>query len=449
MIQRISYWFSFILVSFLFIASSFAQDSTVIYRFDIKEEIAPPIWRTTKLAMEEANELKVDAIIIDMDTYGGQVDMADSIRTKILRSKIPVFVVINNNAASAGAFISLACDSIYMHPGSTIGAATVVNQSGEAVPDKYQSYMRSKMRATAEQNGRNPDIAEAMVDPDKYVPGISDSGKVLTFTSTEAMQHGYCEGEVNSVEEALKKAGYDNYELISHKQTSVDKIIGYLINPAISGVLILVIIGGIYYELQSPGIGFPIIASLIAAVVFFAPYYLQGLTDNWEIIVFVIGLLLVALEVFVIPGFGIAGISGILFIVVGLTLAMIDNVGFDFTWVSTTKIVVALTTVLVSVSTSVVGGIFFLPAIIKRSPIKGIVLEDEQDVSRGFVSSTSEYAELVGKTGVCYTDLRPSGKVEIDQELYDAASAEGFVEKGTPVEVIKYQGAQLFIRKIN
>ncbi|NNM15988.1 MAG: nodulation protein NfeD, partial [Bacteroidia bacterium] len=143
------------------------QDSTVlIYNFKMDKEIAPPMWRITDLAIDEAEKMKADFICIEMNTYGGMLDAADSIRTKILNTDIPVYVFINNNAASAGALISIACDKIYMTSGANIGAATVVDQNAEALPDKYQSYMRSMMRATAEANDRDPQIAEAMVDPD-------------------------------------------------------------------------------------------------------------------------------------------------------------------------------------------------------------------------------------------------------------------------------------------
>ncbi|HYW96993.1 MAG TPA: nodulation protein NfeD, partial [Bacteroidales bacterium] len=131
------------------------EKKTLVYKFDIKEEIAAPVWRITQEAFRDAYEKKADVIIIDMNTYGGLVDKADSIRTKILNSTIPVYVFINDNAASAGALISIACDSIYMKPGAKIGAATVVNQTGQAMPDKYQSYMRATMRATAEAHGKD------------------------------------------------------------------------------------------------------------------------------------------------------------------------------------------------------------------------------------------------------------------------------------------------------
>ena len=187
--------------------------------------------RTTQKAFAEAKEQGADIILIHMNTYGGLVDAADSIRTKILNSDIPVYVFIDNNAASAGALIAIACDSIYMAPVASIGAATVVDQTGKPVPDKYQSYMRSWMRSTAEATGRDPDIAQAMVDPDIYIAGIVDTGKVLTLTTSEAIRYGYCEGRVENIAELMDDAHIPRYEIISHKKTGADKIIGWLISP--------------------------------------------------------------------------------------------------------------------------------------------------------------------------------------------------------------------------
>jgi len=318
----------------------FSQDSSFrIYKFDIKEEIAPPVWHHTQKAFDEAEELNSDLIIIHMNTYGGMLDAADSIRTAILKSDIPVYVFIDNNAASAGALISIACDSIYMHPGANIGAATVVDQSGKPLPDKYQSYMRSMMRSTAEASGRDPEIAQAMVDPRIYVEGISDTGQVLTFTSKEAVKFKFCEGIAESVEEVLELANIEEYTIIEQKLTFTDKIIKLLINPFVSGILIMVIIGGIYFELQTPGIGFPIAASILAAVVYFMPLYIEGLAEHWEIVIFIVGVILIAVEIFAIPGFGVAGILGIIMIVAGLTLSMTGNIGFDFTGIEITGLV--------------------------------------------------------------------------------------------------------------
>jgi len=300
------------------------KNKKLVYKVDIKEEIGPKIWRNVKKSFDEANRLDVNCILIDMNTYGGMVVYADSIRTLILDQTKPIFVYINNNAASAGAMISIACDKIYMREGANIGAATVVNQSGEAMPDKYQSYMRSMIRATAQSHGkdtivengitsykwkRDPMIAEAMVDQDIYIKNVSDSGSVVTFTPHEAIQNGFCDGIANSVDEVLQRENINNYSILSYKTTFSDDVIGVLINPIIKGILIMLIFGGIYFELQSPGVGFPLAIALSACLLYFAPLYIEGFASNWEIIIFAIGIILILLEVFVVPGFGITGIS--------------------------------------------------------------------------------------------------------------------------------------------
>ena len=428
--------------------NAFASDTVKVYQFDLKAEIAPPALRVVQEAMNEAKDFDADILLVDLDTYGGRVDIADSIRTRFLRSDIPVYILVNNNAASAGALISIACDSIYMMPGSTIGAATVVDQSGQPVPDKYQSYMRQKMRATAEETNRNPDIAEAMVDPDKYVEGISDSGKVLTFTTQDAIKYGFCDGVASSKEEVLTLAGIDNYKTKTYTPTTIDKIIGWLINPAISGVLILVIIGGIYFELQSPGIGFPIAASAIAAVLFFAPYFLEGLAEQWELLIFFVGLILVAVEIFVIPGFGVAGVSGIILIIAGLTLSMIGNVGFDFEFVNAEKAMEALLVVLVSTIVGLGGSIIVAVQLLKSNLFTRIALNAVQSKEEGYVGTDPTEHSLVGKRGKTVTVLRPGGTVEIEGEYYDATAIDGYLEANTPIEVIKYQTAQITVRKV-
>lgn len=418
-----------------------------VYIFDIKEMIAPPVWRTTKLAIEAATDEEADIILIHMNTYGGTLDDADSIRTKILNSNIPVYVFIDKNAASAGALISIACDSIYMAPGANIGAATVVNQQGEQMPDKYQSYMRSMMRSTAEAKGRDVDIAQAMVDPKVYIAGISDTGQVLTFTVTEAIKNDFCEGQVNSIDEILQITGNDDCEVIRHQLTATDKIIGWLINPIISGILIMIIVGGIYFELQTPGIGFPITAAAIAALLYFAPLYIEGLANNWEILVFVVGLILIAVEIFAIPGFGVAGVLGITLMVTGLTLSMVDQIGpgtFDY---DLSKLVKAFFIVIIAFFVSIVGSIVLSKQLFTSTTFGNLALSKTQVTDEGYTSATESYKEMLNKTGVSRTILRPAGKVEIAGDLYDAVALISYINKGEKIIVVDYQNAQLIVKK--
>jgi len=439
-------------------------DKIIIFKYEMTEQIAPAIWRITKKSFEEAIKMGADYILIHMNTYGGLLDAADSIRTMILNSPIPVFVFIDNNAASAGALIAIACDSIYMRPGGSIGAATVVDQTGKPVPDKYQSFMRSTMRATAEAHGkdtiikgndtilqwrRDPKIAEAMVDPSIYIEGIIDTGKVLTLTTEEAIRYGFCEGEASSIKEVMELAGIDNYEIKEYKLSALDKIIGFLLHPIVSGLLIMLIVGGIYFELQSPGIGFPLAAAVVAAILYFAPLYLEGLAQNWELLIFIIGLILIVVEIFAIPGFGVAGISGIILVVGGLTLAMVDNVVFDFNFsyafatVVKSFFIVAIAIFLGFILSIWLGGKLFTA----KKTFGNLALNRDMKSEDGFIGVESQPKELIGRTGIADSILRPSGKVIIDGDIYDAKAEYGYINKGEKVKVIRYETGQIYVVK--
>lgn len=430
-----------------------------IYKFAIDDEINSKTWIYTQEALKEANTLNPDLIILHLNTYGGEVVYADSIRTAILRCETPIVAYIDNNAASAGALISIACDRIYMRTGSQIGAATVISGvDGSKMSDKYQSYMRATMRATAESHGkdslgrwrRDPLIAEAMVDESIYIKGVIDTGKILTFTTKEAIEHHYCEAEVENLDQLLTLEGYDpsQCKISEYKPSLYDKLKGTLMGSALRSLLIMLIIGGIYYELQQPGIGFPLAVAIGAAVLYFAPLYLDGLAAYWEMTVFVIGIILLLLELFVIPGFGIAGISGILCVIFGLVLAMLNNDFFDFTPI----VIPDLNQALLTVFLGLILGTALIIYLVSRIGTKGIfgrlALAKEQTTDEGYVGVPTERINIVGSEGIATTDLRPAGKIIIDRKHYDAVSQYGdFIEKGTSIIVTKYEATQLYVRK--
>lgn len=445
--MRLHFLFVFIFVLTCF--SLNAQDkANKVYTFKIDSNIDPAMNRRVKLALEEAKKSEATLILIEMDTYGGAVNDADEIRTMILESEIPVYVFINKDAASAGALISIACDSIYMAPGGSIGAATVVSGAdGAAAPDKYQSYMRSMMRSTAEAKGRDPRIAEGMVDEKIEIEGISEAGTVITFSVSEAIKHGFCEGEYKSIDEILKAQNLDTAEIIAYEEDFIDKIISFFLNPAISGVLILIIIGGIYFELQTPGVGFPILAAVVATLLYFIPFYLNGLAENWEILVFITGIILLAVELFVIPGFGIFGVLGIVFILGGLVLGMLPNQDFNFDFVPASQLFGALLTVILAALASV-GLVFWLtPKINQWGAFSTITLSSTQERSEGYTSSIYA-ASLLGKEGIVHSRLRPSGRVEIDGEIYDASSRGDFIDQGEKIIVVSTEGTSLKVKKL-
>ena len=436
-----------------------------IFRFRIFSEINSTSWIHTQQAFAEAEELGADVILLHLNTYGGQVVFADSIRTKILNSKIPVHVFIDNNAASAGALISIACDSIYMRPGANIGAATVVNQGGEKMPDKYQSYMRSTIRATAESHGkdtiitptdtiikwvRDPKIAEAMVDERISIPGVIDSGKVLTFTALEAIDHGFCEGTAETVDEVIAKLNLKPYKLDTFQPTFYDSIKGFISSPVLQGILVLLIIGGLYFELQSPGIGFPLAISVAAAILYFAPLYIDGLAANWEILIFIIGVVLIGIEIFAIPGFGLAGISGIILALTGLTLSLLENTAFDFSPVDMSALLTAMLTVFSGIFGGFILSIWLSHKILttQKGPFSKLALQTSQPLDQGYVSVDAGLRQMIGKTGHAFTILRPSGRVEIEDKIYDARAAEGFIDKDEKIEVTAFGSGQLVVRKV-
>ena len=436
----------FVVLFCLICSTALAQKSNVMV-MEIKDEIDPRMLRYVKLAIEHAEKTKADYVIIDMDTYGGVLTDAKEIVDLIMDFKKPIWVYINSDAASAGALISIACDSIYMSPGATIGAATVVEGAGgQAAPDKYQAYMRGIMRATAEKNGRNPRIAEGMVDERIVIDSIKQEGRVITFTTSEALKFGYCEAEVESIEEIFKRNKIENYKIDTFKLGIVEKIIAFALNPFISGLLILVIIGGIYFELQTPGIGFPLFAAITALVLYLIPYYLNGLADYWEIIALFIGVILIIAEIFVIPGFGVAGVLGITFTVASLILIMLNNDYFNFEFVPLGDIVVATAVAFGGLTGGVVVLFFGGARLMQSKAFQRMALTETQESSKGYTVNTLTKS-MNGKTGTAYTVLRPSGKVMIDDQLFDAFTRGDYVEKGDSIIVIESEGVTLKVKR--
>lgn len=435
-----------LLLLLLLTSTAVFSQKTRVMVMEIKETIDPRMKRYVDLALDHARTTETDIVIIEMDTYGGILTDAKEIVDAIMHFEKPIWVFINSDAASAGALISIACDSIYMAPGATIGAATVVESTGQKAPDKYQSYMRSIMRSTAEEKGRDPRIAEGMVDEQLDLDSISPPGQVITFSTTEAIQYGYCEAKVNSIEEILERNGVDDYDLHTFQLSRTERIISFFLNPFISGILILVIIGGIYFELQTPGVGFPGFAALVALVLYLVPYYLNGLAENWEIIALFVGIALLALEIFVLPGFGIAGVSGITLMVTSMILIMLNNDWFDFGLVPTSSIIYATAATLGGIA----GGMALLfiggSKITQSRYFQRVALTDTQERAQGYTSSfISE--PMKGKVGKAYTVLRPSGKVIIDDQIYDAYTRGDYIDKDADIIVVNDEGTSLQVRR--
>lgn len=434
-----------------------------VYLLEISDEIGSTTWHYTRQAVKEAEAMGSPLLLLRLNTYGGSVEHADSIRTALLHYRGPVAAFIDNNAASAGALIALACDSVYMRRDATMGAATVVNGAdGAAMPDKYQSYMRAMMRATAESHGRdslgqwrrNPAVAEAMVDSRISVPGLIDSTKVLTFTPDEAMRWGYADGKAESVGEVLEALSVDDYSMTRYNPGWLDVLLGFLTNPAFQAILIMVMMGGIYFELQSPGMGFPSAAALTAAVLYFLPMCMNDTVSAWVVLLFAAGLILLLLEIFVVPGFGITGIAGISAMVVAIFMGLLENYSLprftggtpegNHAWAY------SILTLLGSIVLAV-GLIMYLTS--KHGPAfirKRSELTLTQKVDKGYIGVDTSVRKYVGQLAVTTTPLRPSGKIKIEGAgVFDAIAEQGYIEKNCYVRITRFSEAQLYVENID
>ena len=419
-----------------------ATDSlTVFYRIRLDQDIDQSAQRLVTLGLEKAVEQEADYVLLDLNTYGGALNAADSIRSALLRFDKPVVAYVNMQAASAGALISIACDSIYMKTGSSIGAATVVDQSGKVMPDKYQSFMRGMMRATAQANGRDPHVAESM----------TDTANVLSMTPSEAVDAGYCEGICESEYEVVQKVIGDNGFIIKNMEDDMsflDRLIQFLLNPLLQSIFMMMIIGGIFVEIRTPGIGLPLLTAIVGALLYFAPGYLGHLVSYWEILLFVAGLILIALEIFVIPGFGVAGISGIIAVVVSLTLAMIDNAEL-FHWDGTLNlqpVIMPMVIVIISSTVAIFGAVWLVRRLYPTKTFDHIALRQEMKAEDGFTGVVTGLETLVGESVTVFTDMRPSGKVMTkDGKIMEATlKYGGYASKGEVLNVVAAEQGRLY-----
>jgi membrane-bound serine protease (ClpP class) len=431
-----------IMICLFTVMLAYGSDSLkVFYRIRLDRDIDKAAQRLVVEGLDRAKKAEADYILLDLDTYGGAVDAADSIRSAILRCEIPVLAYVNMQAASAGALISIACDSIYMKTGSSIGAATVVDQTGNVMPDKYQSFMRGMMRSTAQATGRDPKIAESMVD----------TANVLSLTPEEAVKVGYCEGIYESEVEVMEAVASDKEFTVKNMEedlTWVDKLIDLLLNPLLQSIFMMMIIGGIFVEIRTPGIGLPLLTAIIGALLYFAPGYVGNLAEHWEILLFVVGLILIGIEIFVLPGFGVCGISGILCVVVALALSMVDNVEF-YKWDGSfdlRPLIKPLGIVVFSAAAAVFGSVWLVRKLYPTRSFDNIALRQEMKAEEGFVGVVSGMESLIGEEVTVFTDLRPSGKVQTaDGKIIEATlKFGGFASKGQKLKVLSAEQGRVY-----
>ncbi len=433
-----------ILLIIFLLASTFcvSQQKTVYLGFiegDIDLGLSPYVSRV----ISEAEKNNVDAIIFKINTFGGRVDAATQIKDAILSSKIKTVAFVNNRAISAGALIALSCITIVMAPGSNFGAATVVDQTGQKVGEKYQSYMRSEMRSTAEKNGRPTDIAQAMVDERIVIPGLSDSTQLVTLTSEEAVKYKMADTIISKLDDVLKYLNLGNAEVIDIRTNWAEDVVRFLSHPIISSILLMIGFFGLLAEIKTPGWGLPGTAGLIALALFFGSSYILQLASIIEILMFIVGIILIAVEIFVLPGFGVPGILGIILVFASIFFSLLGGDPFiNFETISLA--IIQLTIAIIAAIIMVFLLAKYLP---KTSAFSKLVLSESEKADQGFVSYPSE-TSLIGKTGKALTVLRPAGIAEIDGKKYDVIADNEYIEPGKVIKVIRVEGIKVVVSEI-
>ena len=417
-----------------------------VYHVDMKLEgmIDPGVSAFVERVIEDAEANEVDAIVFEIDTFGGRVDAATVIRDAILDSEALTIAFINKRAISAGALISLACDKIVMAQAGTMGATTPVDGSGTKASDKVTSYMRAEMRATAESTGRDAKIAEAMVDERVDIPGLSaEAGRPATLTTEQSLNYEMADETAESLRDVLSIYDLGEAEIVPIELNWAEHVVRLLTHPAVTSILLAVAMFGLIAEVRTPGWGLGGTLALVALGIFFGSHLVVKLAEWQELAIFAVGLGLLLVEVIVIPGFGIAGLAG-----VGLMLGsiVVTQLG-DFQLWNVDEIAA----VIVRLSASMVGA-FVLSLIMLRSlprmaSFNRLVLETETRASEGYVSSSREEDELLGKEGVTVSELRPAGIALIDGRRTDVVTDGEFVAVDQAVEVVEVSGNRVVVRR--
>jgi membrane-bound serine protease (ClpP class) len=408
-----------------------------------------PIDRTVELGLAafvrrvvESNE-DAAAIILEINTLGGRVDAAIQIRDAVLEATPRTVAFIHPRAISAGALIALACDNVIMSEGATIGAATPVQAGGgqaQAVGEKMVSYMRAEMRATAEANGRRGDIAEAMVDSEVVIDDIVEQGKLLTLDTDQAIKLGIADGRANTLDEVLQQLTLVSPKIDVTEVNWGEEIARWLTEPTISGLLLSVGMLGLMVAFYTRSVGAFTIAGFISLALFFGGHAVVNLVGWEEALLFLVGVILVIVEIFFIPGFGVPGVLGLICVITALVLSLVAmpiDVSFE-----TGLLADAMTRVLLSLLGAFVLALIVMRMLSRTEFGRSLVL---QTAEAGWLS-TPPASDLVGQTGKALTDLRPSGKVIIDGKRYEANSRREFIAKGARVRVVGKEGHELIVR---
>lgn len=424
--------FLFSAIFFLFFCSFnyvAAERADLVYQVPITGNIDNGLFKLTERALAEAHIKGANLVIFEIDTYGGYLDPAIKIRDLILKSNIYTVTYVRGRAWSAGALIALAGEKLVMAEGSSIGAAETRPEE-----EKYISAVRKEFKATAEARGRNTELAAAMVDKDIEIEGISPKGKLLTLTVDEAIEHQIADYKVANHFRLYEELGYSPGQIVEVEQSMAEKAARIITRPYVTIILLTIGLLGLIAEIFLPGFGLPGTVGLLSLTIVFSSHIYYGLAGWGLAVLFLAGLILLAVEIFVTPGFGLTGISGLILILASIYF-LFPN--FD-------AAMIGIATVLVL---SIAGFIIMLKFFGSSALSRRIALGESQTVEAGY-RAQSDRKELLNKKGKTVTPLRPAGIVEIDGERIDVVSEGRFIEKGVEVMVTKIAGNRIVVKKI-
>ena len=430
--------------------------SETIYRVPIHGTIDLGLPPYIERAIEEAEDEGADAIVFDINTFGGRVDAATQIKDAILSAKVTTVAFINRRAISAGALISLSCEKIYMSGGGLIGAATAVDMSGKKGSEKVISFMREEMASTAEKRGRSKEIARGMVDEELFFKNLiinGDSleiddlegrkeGKLISLTTEQALKYKIADGTIETLDELLTNLGFESPRIIEVSENWSEEIVRFLTNPIVASLLTTFGFLGILFELQSPGWGIPGFVGLVCLVLSLSASYIAQLATMSDMLFIVLGVALVIIEILVIPGFGVAGIGGFGFMIYGLYLLLLPEVPVGEEILSQT-----MDGFLIGLVGAVIGLALLFKLMIKTKFWEQLTAPNVQKKEDGY-TTTFGWESLKDKIGTADSDLHPSGWAKVDGERLFVISEGDFIDKEKEIKILSIDGNRILVREI-
>ena len=411
-----------------------SASQSLVYVISVEGEIGPGWLQYMQRSLEEAEKARADAVILELNTPGGYINTAIEARNLMDKSYLPVYAYVNPHAISAGAYLALACDMFFMAPGASIGAADLrVLGSSAAVDEKTLSAWESDMRSLAQRQGRDPELAAAMIRQEIVIEGVVGEDTILTLTAKEAEDLGFSDGTAANLAVVLEKVGLENARIVSPAPSTWERISGWLINPVVATIILALAFIFLVIEVLTAGFGVAGIFSILCFGLYFGGHFFAGVSGWPAIFLFVLGIILLLVEIFA-PGFGVFAVGGILCICASIVL-------------TSASVEAGLRALVIAVIISAVVGYLAFKYFLRKGILRRFINQEALTAEQGFRSSV-DYSYLQGKEGLTVTPLRPSGFVEVDDERFNVVSEGDFIALGEQVIISKIEGNRIVVRPI-